>query len=340
MRREPLISVIMPVYNSGQYLAAAVKSILDQTVNDFEFIIIDDASTDNSLELMQKFKDQRIVYLKNNSNMGVAETLNRGMQIARGKFIARMDADDISLRQRFQKQIGFFNHHPGTDVLGTWVQCIDEKNKPLSVIQPPLSHASITWNLLFGNCLDHASVMFRNHLLKKTGGYSVKALHYEDYDLWARVSHLAKLANLGQILLHKRIHSQAIASRFIAEQNQCRIKIIKKLLTRLLKRQILSQELKAIDCINKRREPILPEEAKLAVKLLKEMLKIFLISQKLSRREQKEVYLDALEKIWFLAKYPAKPLAQAVYDIARNLLFEPYFIYFAGAKLYKKTFKR
>jgi len=126
MKDEPLISVVMPVYNTEKFVAEAIESILAQTFTDFEIIIIDDCSTDKSWQIIQDFseKDQRIVTIQNSENQGLARSLNKGLKIAKGQFIARMDADDISMPQRFEIQLDFLKNHPDVGVVGSTVKFI------------------------------------------------------------------------------------------------------------------------------------------------------------------------------------------------------------------------
>src|SRR3989338_10709157 len=133
------ISVIMSVYNGMPYLPEAVKSILNQTYKNFEFIIIDDASTDQSTKYLRFLKDKRIKLIKNSKNLGLAASLNKALKFAKGEYIARMDADDISLPKRFEKQVKFFKKHPSVDICGTWVNLIDDVGKIIGEKKYPIS---------------------------------------------------------------------------------------------------------------------------------------------------------------------------------------------------------
>ncbi len=124
----PKISVVLPVYNSEKYIAEAVQSILDQTFTDFELLIINDASTDGTLQILESFKDDRLKIINNPTNLKVVKSLNKGLELAQGEFIARMDADDIAYPQRFEKQIAYFKKYPQVDVCGTWVQAFGDDN--------------------------------------------------------------------------------------------------------------------------------------------------------------------------------------------------------------------
>jgi glycosyltransferase involved in cell wall biosynthesis len=144
----PRISVVMSVYNGEKYLRQAIESILQQTYTDFEFIIIDDGSTDSSREIIQSYDDKRIRLVINEQNIGLTKSLNKGIRLAKGEFIARMDADDISLPQRFEKQVAYLDSHPEVGVLGTYANIIDHRGKIINNIIFPTEHETILWTML------------------------------------------------------------------------------------------------------------------------------------------------------------------------------------------------
>jgi glycosyltransferase involved in cell wall biosynthesis len=214
MTGEPDISVVMAVYNSAGVVAEAIESILHQTFGNFEFIIIDDGSTDSSGEILREYKrrDSRIeVYTQ--SNQGLIASLNRGCRMAKGRYIARMDADDISLPSRFEKQFGFMEAHPEIGVLGTWIQDVDERRQPIIEWPVPSDPVVVRWFLFFGNCIAHPSVMLRRDLLERMGYYRPDALHVEDYDLWIRAAEVTALANLPEVLVQYRVSAGSVSGR-------------------------------------------------------------------------------------------------------------------------------
>jgi glycosyltransferase involved in cell wall biosynthesis len=203
---DPKISVLMPVYNSEKYLAEAIDSILNQTLKDFELLIINDGSTDFSLEIAKSYaeKDLRVSILKNTRSKGVAGALNTGLQVARGKYIARMDADDISFPERFQKQFDFMEKNPDIDVCGSWYELFGFNG---GVIKTPSSHKEIKETLVFYCCIGHPSVMIRGSSLYVCDlEYSEKYPNAEDYEFWCRVTDRFKFANIPEILLKYRVH--------------------------------------------------------------------------------------------------------------------------------------
>lgn len=208
----PKVSVIMPAYNAEKYIAEAIDSILGQTFTDLEFIILNDCSADSTEKIILSYADDRIVYIKNEKNMGVAATLNRGIAIATGEYIARMDADDISLPERFEKQVAFLDSHPDVAVLGSAVDMFGAQNQ---VVRYSESDGRLKVDLLFGSCFAHPSVMMRTEVIRSLGGYDRAYEGMEDYALWCRVAKNHQLATIQQVLLRYRIHpGQVTQKRF------------------------------------------------------------------------------------------------------------------------------
>lgn len=208
---SPMISVVMPVYNAEKYIAEAIESILNQTYSDFEFIIIDDGSNDNSYQILQSYavKDDRIKLYRNDINLKLPKTLNFGIEQAQGKYIARMDADDISLPERFAKQIEFMESHPDVGVCGTWFKEFKD-NDINSIVRTSTNHASDTEmlkiQLLFGGCfIAHPTVMIRNTVIHSHRYDISLGGDAEDYELWNRLINLDyKFINIPTVLLHYR----------------------------------------------------------------------------------------------------------------------------------------
>lgn len=219
----PLVSVVMSVYNGRHYLPAAIESILNQTYPNFEFIIIDDGSNDGAETMLAEYARQnsgRITLLRNPQNIGYTRSLNRGLQEARGNYIARQDADDISEPTRLAEQVTFMEAHPQVGLVGTMVQLIDAEDRPLDFeyFPPAYDNATIQERLLVGNCLCHGSVMMRRHCLAQTGFYDVSLEPSEDYDLWLRLGEVADIANLQKPLYRYRYHAGSVSGRRYPQQ--------------------------------------------------------------------------------------------------------------------------
>ena len=228
------MTVLMPVYNGEPYLASAVESILGQSFADFEFLIIDDGSTDRSCEIVRGYADPRIRLLRNSSNRGVIATLNRGLEEAHGEYLARMDADDISLPDRLAQQVAFLDAHPEVGVLGSAIELMDAQGAPGILVRFPASHNLIRWALAFYSPIAHPSAMMRTEIAASLGGYRSEARHCEDYDLWWRATRVTALANLETVLLRVRKHDVNVTSRFGAVQHDTALRICRSILAETL----------------------------------------------------------------------------------------------------------
>lgn len=213
---EPKISVVMPVYNREQYLKESIESILNQTFTDFEFIIVDDQSTDSSWQIIQEYakKDSRIIAIKNNGKKGCYSARNCGHRLAKGKYIAVMDSDDISLPERLRIQFDFMEHHPDIGVCGSWAKAFGEKN---NIIKPWLTHEKIRDNNFFYCAMRHPTIIFRN---RDNIVYSEEGLSSQDYELYSRKINELKFANIPKVLLLYRTHKNQIGVEKKAEQDE------------------------------------------------------------------------------------------------------------------------
>lgn len=210
--KNPKISVIMPVYNAEKFLDKAIKSILNQTFKDFEFIIINDGSKDNSLKIIKEFqkKDKRIVLINNKKNLGLQKTLNKGLRISKGKYIARMDSDDISMERRFEIQFSYLENHPSIFLIGCSAIVIDSFGNKLGVFRKYGGSKKLRKKILKNNCIIHPSIMFRN---EDEIFYREKFKTSEDYDLYLRLLSSGKnMANLHSFLIKYRISEGSFVS--------------------------------------------------------------------------------------------------------------------------------
>lgn len=216
LQRKPIVSVVMSVYNAEDYLRNAIESILNQTYTDFEFIIIEDCSTDNSLKIIEEYalKDSRVRVIKKKKNrgtIGFIENLNIGLQNAKGKYVARMDSDDISILTRFEKQVFFLENNPKTDIVGASIELINEEGQHIENWIAISEHNNIVKRMPSKISLYHPVIMFRKEATK---GYRSKALFCEDYDLYFNMIIAGKkLANLGEVLLKYRILQTSISRK-------------------------------------------------------------------------------------------------------------------------------
>ena len=200
MSANPKISVIMSVFNGMPYLSEAVSSILGQSFTDFEFIIVNDASKDNSLKFLKSIKDKRIKILNNQTNLGLAASLNKALKAANGQYIARMDADDISLTNRLKMQIEFLVTNPKIDICGTWAKLIDENGRTIGEVHKPTHDKEIKKMNKWITGLIHPSWFGKKSVFEDLNGYNPKYDMVEDYDFLIRAKKF-KMANLKEELL-------------------------------------------------------------------------------------------------------------------------------------------
>jgi glycosyltransferase involved in cell wall biosynthesis len=199
--KSPLVSVLLPVYNGADYVADGVKSILAQSYDNFELIIINDGSRDDSAKIVDQFTDARI-RAYHQGNLGLAATLNRGIQLARGKYLARQDQDDLSLPQRFQKQVAFLEAHEEYGMVGTWAEIRSADKTAPKLHSHPSESLALKFDLLFDNPFVHSSMMIRKTVIDRVGGYTTDKARQppEDYELWSRVARNFEVANIPEVL--------------------------------------------------------------------------------------------------------------------------------------------
>ena len=217
MAASPQLSVVMSVYNGQDYLDEAVQSILAQTFKDFEFIIIDDGSTDTSLQKLKAYKDPRIKIISQ-ENKGLVASLNHGITIAKGTYIARQDADDISDKTRFSKQLGFMLAHPTIVLIGSSMNVMNMKSRVTHKHAVLLEDAELKTELLVRSPFAHGSTLFIKEAAKQAGLYRQESWPAEDYDLWLRMSQSGKFANLDEFLYTYRENDQGLSSLHAIKQ--------------------------------------------------------------------------------------------------------------------------
>lgn len=229
----------MPVFNAEAYLGQAIESILNQTYQEFEFVVIDDASTDRSAKIIQSYaqKDKRIKVFTNKKNCGLGDSLNRGIAAAEGDYIARMDADDISNHDRIQKQLELIKAKPHIKILGGNAKVIDENGGAVGALVLPDGANVLRWNMLLGNglILCHPTVMMERGFVESLGGFG-KYRAAQDFELWSRTFDIDPLpiANLQEDILYYRQHPQTNTTVLNSLQEQVAVATRKKTIEKLL----------------------------------------------------------------------------------------------------------
>ncbi len=230
MNADPEVSVLMAVYNGARYVCAAIDSILKQTLADFEFIVIDDGSTDSTLSIVQQAAqgDSRLRVISR-PNQGLTATLNEGLELARGEFLARIDADDIALPGRLEDQLQFLRGHPEVVLVGSRVLLMDPDGLPIREMCTERTHQEIDQAHLHGGWpVVHPAVMMRTASVKALGGYRTQYDALEDFDLFLRLAETGALANLPQVLLHYRQHLGSVTHRKTQRQSELRKAILQE----------------------------------------------------------------------------------------------------------------
>jgi glycosyltransferase involved in cell wall biosynthesis len=213
----PQISIIMPVWNGEKFLAAAVDSLLAQTFSDFELLVIDDGSTDRTLEILHAYADPRLRVLRQN-HAGIVVALNYGLSQARADWIARQDADDLSLPHRLERQWQAVNHHPRAVLCHTAVSCFGEGSRGGSEARQPRSRSFMALRLCYQCPIVHSSVLFKKDAALAVGGYLPEERHAEDYSLWGRLLEQGEFICLTERLVQFRLHSQSVSRQNLEVQ--------------------------------------------------------------------------------------------------------------------------
>lgn len=242
---KPLVSVVMPVMNVEKFLDLAVASVLGQTLADFEFIIIDDASSDRTAELVREWqrRDKRIIFLENKEHQGITAAINNGLKIAQGRYLARMDGDDICLPERLAEQVKFLANNPDIALVGTFAYEINENSEQTGEIKKSIDPTAIAQKILYYSPCLHSSIMFRSALIKDIGWYNEAYPFCQDQDLYFRTIFSGyKIANIPLFLLKYRRHPASVArNRLMRAGISLKIKkaIIKKFKLQVSIRQYL-----------------------------------------------------------------------------------------------------
>jgi GT2 family glycosyltransferase len=219
---NPLVSVVLAAYNAERYVREAVESVLQQTYSEFELIIVDDASTDSTLDILATYSDPRIIILRNERNLGPYGAANRGISMVRGELIARHDADDVSMPDRFARQAAAFLTNPNLVLAGSSYFIIDRKGKTIDITLLPDTNSKLQKRLEHGNIFIQGATMFRKTAFDKVGGYREYFPVSQDYDLFLRLAEVGEIINLPEPLYNFRFHGESISRKKKELQLACR----------------------------------------------------------------------------------------------------------------------
>ena len=298
----PLVSVLMPAHNSGAFISAAVDSILGQTFKDFELLVLDDASSDQTVELLDGYKDVRVSLHVSESRLGIARSRNRLVKLASAPLLAWMDADDVSLDNRLNSQVDFLSHHPRVAVVGADLCPTDAAlrltGRPWT---PPLQAAAIKWQLMFGTPLFNGTTMARGEIYERVGPYDENLPVGEDNDFWARCAPDVVMANLPRVLLLYRKHAGNTTASESQSSVEVGAEISRRALATLLGKEVSLSVARILRHAGEGLRGSSGSEIEAALHLLKEAESVFDSRGTLSRREQSEIAgLRALQRLRLL----------------------------------------
>jgi len=323
---SPRVTVLLPVHNGERHLGLAVESILMQTFTDFELLIIDDGSTDKSLEILRGFRDPRLIIVRSESKQGLVAALNKGVFRARGQYIARMDADDISLPERLSRQVEILDNNPEIGVCGCWWRTIDEGGKVLSEQRLPTgSDECKSWFFLFGEQpLGHPCSMYRTRLVSDMGGYEREFRHAEDFRLWSKLArNSVAMANVPEFLFLYRRHAIQVSELHRDEQRQNHNRALAEFLSESLGTPVNSNDAALLRSRDLRPELVTsPEIIERLVELRLNAIVSFYRGNDLPENVKYGMNLQAISALCAnlaTTTFPMRPLFGMLYVFARRL---------------------
>lgn len=307
----PVVSIVMAAFNEEKYISEAIESVLSQSFSDFEFIIINDGSTDKTEEIILSFKDPRIRYIKNEENLKLIASLNKGLRAANGKYIARMDSDDSCFENRLEKQVAFMEAHPEIGISGSQLLVFGNEE---GLMRYPLSHEDIKLRLFITSCFGNNVVIFRREILERHQLYFPQGyLHAEDYKCWTNWVAVTQTANLDENLVKYRSHSNSVSAQHRSLQRETR-------------NRIRTEYVKQVFCLNDETATALTGPVSLAK--LRALSTVLHINKKLNYADPLKLE-TILRELWYLDS-----LEEAENSIL--VIFQFPFIWRLG---FKKNFK-
>ncbi len=321
---SPKITVLMSAYNAEKYLAEAIESVLNQTFKDFEFIIINDCSTDKTGEIIKGYAtmDQRIRVINNTTNLGLTKSLNIGLKEARGEYVARLDADDVALPERLGRQYLFMENHPELTLVGSWAEIIDEQGQNKGYLRGETKEYLLKFKMLFSNQLVHSTIFFRRSEVLDSGGYNEAYVYVQDYELYSRLLKKYRLINLPEILAKYRAHGEAITKNQGLKENykQHALKIIyQNFLALITIKQEEFQTLAEALIIKNSTYRLSWQTYRQTKVILKDVVRAFFEKEKLKEPERQQIikYCNKSRKILF--KKLIKSQWPGFYNLLKNV---------------------
>ncbi|MBI4335205.1 MAG: glycosyltransferase [Candidatus Omnitrophica bacterium] len=333
MTKKPKVSVIMLVYNTAEFLREAVDSILNQTFKNFELIVINNGSTDDSGKILKSYADRRIRIIEIKNGVAIPRARNIGVRAASGEYVAIMDSDDVSMPARFAKQVFYLDNHPEIGILGGQHALIYTRGRPTMASRFPIETNLIRWYIMCGTAsISDPTVMMRRAIVNKLSGYLETAIIASDYELWSRAILHTKIANCHEVLLHRRLWENNISFRDpVLERNvviASMARLIKMVLGKnvskkkvanllYLERLLFLPRFRTVNSVNKKINshclklmtgisPDTPVEIKSTARLLRRLYEVYMQRYFLSREEKRQITVHTLKKLFLLAERAKK----------------------------------
>lgn len=328
MVSTPKISVVMPAYNAAAHLDEAVSSILGQTFRDFEFIIINDGSVDATASILNRYAeiDSRI-QVCHQENQGMISALNRGCRMARGQYIARMDADDVSFPHRFERQLEYIERHPQTGILGTWICRLGNTGSVVGTWCPSTNPKVLKWTHFFGVGVWHPTVLMRREVIEKVNFYRPDAVLADDWDLWLRAGAITEFGNVPEVLLKYRIWHGSTSQRHHNLLRETQLKLLASFIGDYLK---VDPPIEAVAGLQRSRLED-PRQIRLSAALLQRLYQNFLNENALTSEELREISWDAAKKFASLAMQASRIDARASVSLFMQALKLDYRLLYPSA---------
>ncbi|MBI3852526.1 MAG: glycosyltransferase [Verrucomicrobia bacterium] len=302
--RDPAVSVLVAVYNCAPYLPAALDSVLCQSFADFEILVVDDASTDETPAILRAYaqRDNRFVLRRNERNLKLAASLNRGLAVCRAPLIARADGDDLCHPRRLERQVEFLSQHPEVGAVSSSYNRIAADGRAIGFQPLPTESAMIKFRLLWESSLSHAGVLYRASEVRAVGGYDGTFITAQDYDLWARLAERTEFANLREPLLTVRTHAACATTVRASETQKSARSVSRRMLSRYLGRVVDEHKAAALRTLLCAYDAIAADEVSPALALLEEMLERARKNEKLAtwRWAKRELCASLLKQAHYL----------------------------------------
>lgn len=317
MRKDISITVLMPVYNASAYLKEAIDSVLSQTFKNFELLLINDGSTDNSEEIILSYSDKRIRYFKNEKNLGLIATLNKGIELIETPYIVRADADDINYPERLQTQYDFMEKNPAIALCGSWFEIIGDR---IGFVKYVENHNEIILKMLYQCHFCHPTIILRKEMIDI---FEIKFdpifIHAEDYDFFTRIAEKFPVANIQKVLVKYRIHSGSVSAhnKKIQDENSFKIK------QRLFKKIgiiINEQALSLYQKIAQHEYETAPDFIENSKQLLEKMVS----ANDTTLYFEKEFFRQHIGRLWFNTVYNATPINASRYKVFHSSFLSNY----------------